>query len=195
MMMQVAKHSAADYAAATAALLPPGAAWQWPAGGAGDALLQATAQELARLDQSIQPVLDRAVAVHQPAVHSWHISAYRAVAAAAVAGIAETLPRKPLAAGFLVGDRCWDHDAPGQDFPVDLVQVDHLLTQPLAAGFRSGDRCWDSRGRYVLRVRYYRSVVDPKPLFDVLATFKQSHVYLWFEDITGSAGEVNYETN
>jgi hypothetical protein len=35
-------------------------------------------------------------------------------------------------------------------------------------------------------------VVDPKVLWDALAEFKQAHVFLWFEDITGSGGEVSY---
>jgi hypothetical protein len=41
-------------------------------------------------------------------------------------------------------------------------------------------------------VRYYRSVVDPKVLWDALVAFRQAHVFLWFEDITGDGGEVGY---
>ena len=55
-------------------------------------------------------------------------------------------------------------------------------------GSRIGDRLWGSRGRYVLRVRYYRSVVNPAVLWEALSAFQQSHVFLWFEDISGVGG-------
>jgi hypothetical protein len=71
------------------------------------------------------------------------------------------------------------------------VQVDHLVG-PFRVGSHAGERLWGHRSRYVLRVRYYRSVVDPKVLWDALMAFKQAHVFLWFEDITGVGGEVNY---
>jgi len=73
-----------------------------------------------------------------------------------------------------------------------LVQVDHLVG-PFRVGSHVGDRLWGSRGRYVMQVRYYRSVVNPKVIWDALMEFKQAHVYLWFEDITGVGG--NYAPN
>ncbi|WP_435626992.1 hypothetical protein [Candidatus Ferrigenium straubiae] len=67
------------------------------------------------------------------------------------------------------------------------MQVDHLLG-PFRAGSKAGQQLWGTRSRYVLRVRYYRSVVNPRPLWDALNAFKQAHVRLWFEDITGTGG-------
>lgn len=186
--MQIIPHSAAEYADSIKALLPPGVAWDWPAGGLGRALLQGTGAELARVEAETQKVLDRAVAIHRPATANWHISAYRAVADLVVAGVVESIPRTPACVGSKVGVRLWSADAV---FPVPLVQVDHLVG-PLRVGSHVGDRCWGPRGRYVLRVRYYRSVVNPYLLWQALNTFKQAHVFLWFEDITGSGGEVSY---
>jgi hypothetical protein len=168
-------------------LLPEGDVWDWPEGGFGDGLLTGTAQELVRVEDGAQQVLDEAIEIHRPKVGSWHIDEYRRIAAEAIVGVSETQPRKALAAGFKVGARCWSSAAPITYFPVDLVQIKHLVG-PLRAGFRAGDRCWGSRGRYVLQVRYYRSVVDPKALWDALMAFKQAHVFLWFEDITGVGG-------
>ena len=59
---------------------------------------------------------------------------------------------------------------------------------PFRVGSHAGDRLWSTRGRYVLRVRYYRSVVDPEVLWEALSAFKQAHVFLWFEDISGVGG-------
>lgn len=109
----------------------------------------------------------------------------------AIAGVTEAMPRTMFGVGSHVGARLWSVAAPGLTFPVDLVQVDHLI-RPLRAGSVVGDRCWGHRSRYILRVRYYRSVVDPEVLWNALADFKQSHVFLWFEDITGIGGEVSY---
>ena len=193
--MQVAKHSPADYAAATAALLPPGAAWQWPVGGTGAALLQATGQELARVDSAVQGVLNRAVDVHRPAGGSWHISAYRAVAAAAVAGVIETMPRKTAVIGSRIGVRLWGHDAARHNFYLDLLHVDHLAQRSARIGSRIGDKLWSNRSRYFLRVQYYSSVVRPQPIWDALTDFKQAHVRLWFEDITGSGGVISHASD
>ncbi|MCQ8116092.1 hypothetical protein [Methylomonas rosea] len=190
--MQITPHTVAEFAQAQQRLLPPGAAWDWPAGSTGNVLLTGMAAELARVEAATQLVLDNAIDTHRPKISSWHISEYRRVANEAIAGVTETMPRKMLAVGSHVGDRCWSAAGPATTFPVDLVQVDHLVTKPLRVGSRVGDRCWSTRGRYVLRVRYYRSVVDPKVLWDALAEFKQAHVFLWFEDITGSGGEVSY---
>ena len=193
--MIVTPRTAPEYGKAIAELLPPGAAWRWQDGSTGAELLRSTGEELARADANTQDVLDRAVDVHRPGDGSWHISSYRAVAEAAVAGIVEEMPRKPFSVGSKAGDRLWSHAAPTLDFPVALVQVDHLVTGPLRVGSKVGDGCWGTRGRYFLRVRYYSSVVYPKVLWDALAAFKQSHVRLWFQDITGYGGEVSYAEN
>ena len=116
------------------------------------------------------------------------------VANEALAGVTETMPRRTFAVGSTVGDRVWSSAAPGLIFPVDLVRIDHLLG-PFRVGSRVGDRLWSANGRFVLRVRYYRSVVNPQVIWDALMAFKQAHVYLWFEDITGVGGEVNYGQN
>lgn len=192
--MRIIKHTVRQFADAIQALLPPGAAWKWPAGGLGDALLLGTAAELARVESDTQAVLDRAIEMHRPKTSGWHISEYRRVANEALGGLVEVMPRKTFAVGGHVGDRCWSQAAPALTFPVDLVQVDHLIG-PLRVGSRVGDRCWGTRSRYVLRVRYYRSVVNPKVLWDALVDFKQAHVFLWFEDITGVGGEVSYAQN
>lgn len=186
--MQIIPHNASEYAGGIQALLPPGAAWDWQAGSVGLQLLQATGEELARVEAETQKVLDRAIEIHRPGVANWHINAYRAVANQAVASITETIPRTPARVGSTVGVRLWHAAAV---FPVPLVQVDHLVG-PLRVGSHVGDRCWGSRGRYVLRVRYYRSVVNPYLLWQALNAFKQAHVFLWFEDISAAGGEVSY---
>ena len=193
-MMKVVTHDPRQFADGIIGLLPPGAAWKWPEGGFGDTLLLDTAQELARVEAETQGVLDTAIETHRPKDSSWHISQYRRVANEALAGVAEAMPRRPFAVGSTVGQRLWSHAAPGLTFPVDLVQVDHLIG-PLRVGSHVGDRCWGTRSRYVLRVRYYRSVVDPQVLWEALMNFKQAHVFLWLEDITGIGGEVNYAQN
>lgn len=189
--MKVTPHTAREFATAIASLLPPGAAWIWPEGGLGDSMLVATGEELARVDAAVQGRLDYAIELHRPIVGSWHISKYREVALEALGGLTETMPRKMFAVGSHVGDRVWSNAGPDTTFPVDLVKIDHLVG-PLRVGSHVGDRCWGTRGRYILQVRYYRSVVNPKVVWDALVAFKQSHVYLWFEDITGVGGEVNY---
>jgi hypothetical protein len=189
--MQITSHSAGDYADAQRALLPPGAAFEWPQGGFGDALLMGMAEELARVGIDAQTVLDSAVEQHIPKHGNWHIDEYRRVAEVAIAGVVEQLPRKQATIGSHVGDRLWSSAAPLLNFPVELVRVDQVY--PARVGSRVGDQLWGARGRYVLRVRYYKSVVDPKPLWDALMAFKQAHVYLWFEDITGAGG--NYGIN
>lgn len=185
--MILTTHAPRDHADAFKALLPPGAAWDWPAGGLGDALLLGTAQEPARVEAATPGVLDTAVETHRPASSSWHIDAYRRVAAEALGDLTEAMPRRMFAVGSHVGQRLWSHAAPGQAFPVNLVQVDHLLG-PFRAGSHVGESLWSTRSRYVMRVRYYRSVVDPAPLWAALDAFKQAHVCLWFEDITGVGG-------
>ncbi len=183
--MQLVSHTATDYAGAQRGLLPPGAAWDWPQGGFGDALLTGMGAELARIGEGAQQVLDTAIEQHRPKYSNWHISEYRRIAQEAIAGVAETLPRKKACIGSKIGDRLWSAAVP--DFPIDLLHVDHLVG-PARIGSKIGDRMWTTRGRYVLQVRYYSSVVDPKPIWDALWVFKQAHVYLCFEDITGAGG-------
>lgn len=192
MSMALKAYTARDFADAMLVLLPPGAAWDWPVGGVGDSLMLAMAQELARIASVPPAVLNDAVIAHQHGSASFHISVYRTVAAAAVAGTAEA-PRKSLRVGSHVGDRCWSH-APAS-FTVPLVQVDHLIFKPLRVGSHVGDGCWGSGARLALRVRYYRGVVNLAALAAALRDFKQAHIYLWFEDITGCGGEDNHEEN
>ncbi len=186
-----ATHSAREFADALQALLPPGAAWQWPAGGLGDSMLLATAQELARIEAEAVRLPDHAIETHRPKESSWHISAYQRVVEAALGDLREAMPRKPFAVGAHVGDRVWSAAAPTLDFPITLVKVKHLL-RPLRVGSRVGDALWSAARRYTVLVYYYRSVVDPKVLFDALQDFKQAHVDLRFIDITGVGGEVIY---
>lgn len=186
--MKLDRHSAREFADALMDVLPPGDAWDWQQGGFGDTMVLGTAQELARIEAGAQAVLDEAIEAHRPKDSGgWNISQYRRVAAAAVANVTETIPRRPLAVGGHAGDRCWGADAAAHDFPVALVKVDHLVG-PLRVGSKAGDACWTERGRFVLRVRYYASVVNPAVLYAALDAFKQAHIYLWFEDITGRGG-------
>lgn len=189
--MKITAHTPREFADAIKALLPPGAAWEWPEGGLGDGMLLGTAEELARIEAAAQEVLDNAIETHRPKTSSWHISEYRRVAQEALGDLAETMPRRPFAIGSKVGQRLWSQAAPDQTFPIDLVRVEHLLGPARVGngnGSRIGDRLWGSRGRYVLRVRYYRSVVNPAVLWEALSAFQQSHVFLWFEDISGVGG-------
>ncbi|WP_209022517.1 hypothetical protein [Rhodocyclus gracilis] len=163
-------------------------------GGFGDTLLLACGKELARIDEACSSVLDLAIETHRPKAASWNITEYRRVAREAIEGVTEALPRKTFAVGARVGDRVWSSAAPETTFSVPLVRVYHLL-QPLRVGSRVGDRLWGSYSRYSLRVEYYRSVVNPKLLWDALSEFKQAHVKLTFVDITGVAGGVSYEEN
>jgi hypothetical protein len=198
MGMKLLPHNADSYTDAIRALLPPGRAWEWPPGGLGHTMLTGTAQELARLDAALPDVLDHAIETHKPRFASWHISEYQraAEAALAAAGIAETLPRKTLAVGSHAGERCWSSEAPQTDFPVPLVQIFHLIA-PMAVGRHCGDgsgrdpaaRCWSAwRTRYIMLVRYYKTVTPLEILRSALESFRQAHVSLWFEDITGTGG-------
>jgi len=189
--MKLIKYTARHFANAHEALRPPGAAWRWPAGGFGDSLILAKSQEFSRLDDAIQELISYAATVHKPAQANWHISEYRRVANEALNGLTETMPRKAAAIGGHIGDRLWSHNAPNEDFAIPLLKVDHLLG-PARIGSKIGDALWGQRARYILRVRYYRSVVNPQVVWDALNAFKQAHVFLWFEDITGVGGQVNY---
>ncbi len=195
-MMQLIKHTARQFADAMLALLPPGDAWKWTESGFGDYLMMAFAQEPYRLESDLQMVMDRAIELHKPAQSNWHIDAYRAVALKALqdAGVVESIPRKPFTAGSKAGDRLFSANVNSTQFNVPLVQIDHLVG-PFRAGSKAGDRLYSARSRFILRVRYYKTVVNPDIIFNALAAFKQAHVYLWFEDITGVGGEVFYAQN
>jgi hypothetical protein len=184
--MKLPPYNAGQYANALQALLPPGQAWQWPEGGLGSAMLQGTAQELARVGAHGQQVLDAAIAAHCPATSSWHIDEYRRVANEAIGNVKEPA-RRAFTVGSKAGQRLWSRAGAAMTFPIDLVQVSHLVGT-MRVGSKAGQRLWGSRSRYVLQVRYYRTVVDPKVLWEALDAFKQAHVYLWFEDISGAGG-------
>lgn len=188
--MIILSYSARDFADAMRALLPPGAAWDWPADGVGDALMVAMGQELARISDGRAEVLIRAVDIHRPASCDFSLSQYRAVAVQAIAGVVEA-PRKMFAVGGRVGDRVWSASGAGSTWPVALVSVDPIAGPP-RVGSQVGCLCWSSRSRVMLRVRYYCSVVDPRVIWDALQAFKQAHVVLWFEDVTGSGGGAFY---
>ena len=188
--MKLKPYTASQFTEANKALLPPGAAWQWPAGGFGDALIQAQSQEFARLNAEIQGVIDYATVTHQPAQANWHIDEYRRVANAALNGLTETMPRKAAIIGSKIGNRLWSINAPTINFAVALLKIDHLVG-PARIGSKIGAALWATRSRHILRVRYYRSVVNPQLIFNALDAFKQAHVFLWFEDITGVGGQ-NY---
>jgi hypothetical protein len=197
--MKITPHTADDFAGALRNLLPPGNAWKWPEHGLGAAMLRGTAEELARLESGIPGVLRHATDTHRPKYSSWHISEYQRVAddALAAAGVSEAMPRKTCAIGARIGDRLWSVNAPETDFSVPLVQLFHLFA-PMTIGRHVGDgsgrdpsaRLWSVAGRirYALLVRYYRSVANPEILCTALEAFRQAHVALWFEDITGNGG-------
>lgn len=191
--MKIKKHTQREFADALKGYLPPGQAWKWPEDGFGDQLLMGAALEFARAEDSVQLVLDNAIERHRPQASSWHIDEYRRVATAAMGATSEAMPRRTAAIGGHIGDRLWSHEAPGETFQIDLLHLD--MVGPARIGSRIGDRLWGHRSRAVLLVRYYRSVVDPKPIWDALMAFKQAHIYLWFIDISGTGGEVNYGQN
>lgn len=183
--MQLEQHTAADFADAIRALMPPGAAWEWGQDGLGGALMDGPAQELARIDAQAQPLLDAAVAAHLPKGMSWRLVDYREVAAASQAAVVEAMPRRAFVAGSGAGQRLWT--GPGTGFAVPTHRVD--LCRPFVAGGAAGTRLWGERARYTLQVSYYATVADLAALRQALAAFKQAHMLLFFIDITGDGGE------
>ncbi|WP_435626991.1 hypothetical protein [Candidatus Ferrigenium straubiae] len=103
--MKLPIYTASNYAAAQGALLQPGAAFKWPQGGFGDTLLKGMGAELERIGEGAQAALDAAIDAHRPKYTNWHIDEYRRVANEAIAGVAETMPRKPFTAGSKAGQR------------------------------------------------------------------------------------------
>jgi hypothetical protein len=182
--MQLTKHTAREFADVFRALLPPGKAWEWPLGGTGDQLLLGVAVELTRIDAAAQDVLDAAIANHKIKLWSWRIPDYQAVADESQLGVTEPLPRLPFAAGSHAGDRLWASPVP--TFAVPLIKVSQA--RPFCAGSKCGDALWGHRARYVVLVRYFHGVVDVPKLVADLTAFKQKHAFLFFQDITRSAG-------
>lgn len=189
--MRLTPHTASDYAEAIQLLLPPGAAWQWKKGadkkGLGSQVLQGFGAEMARAEAQTQEVLDAAIKRHAPKSSSWHIDEYRRIANETLNNLTEKMPRQAFTVGSGAGQRLWSQNAPNCTFPVPLVQIDHLIG-PFKVGSCAGQKLWGTRARYVLRVRYYQSVVNPATLYQALNAFKQAHVFLYFEDITGNGG-------
>ena len=191
--MKLRLHTIREYANAMLALLLEGAAWRWPVNGLGDKIFQAFAVELLRIELICQQVLDRAITLHTPAANSYTLADYQAVADAAAAQFTETLPRQASRAGRMrAGQRVWSEDAEGSSWPIVKVRVAHLLGPSIAGKMVAGRRLMGERSRYVLRVFYYATVVDPHVIAAALQEFKQSHMVLFFEDITGNAGNIYY---
>lgn len=188
--MQLQVHCADDFSGVLQTLLPPGEAWNWPTGGLGVTMLGATAVELTRVDAAVQDALDLAIERHRIARSAWQLTDYQRVADQSQSGVIEMLPRSVFGAGSFAGERLWQSPA---TFSVPLTRLSHA--RPFGAGSFAGERIWGLRARYVLVVRYYKSVADLKRLWDALIAFKQAHFYLWFIDITENGGEFYYGQN
>jgi hypothetical protein len=170
-------YSAVNYAGALAALLPTGKAWEWGSGGFGDSLLLATAQELARVGASAADVLDDAIALHRPSLSGHTLVDYQAVAYAAT----YAKDRKPLAAGFRVGDRAWSSIC-GAGASLPHVAVVGVVC-PMVVGFAVGSSSWSMAARYYLTVYFDHSIIDSARLLAALRDYKQAHVYLFVQDV------------
>jgi len=184
--MWVETHSVAGFTQALRDLMPPGEAWDWPVGGLGHGLQKGIATELSRIDALVPDVLTLAIERHRVKLSSFTLADYQAVADASQVGVVETMPRKVFVAGSKAGERLWQ-DA-GSVFPVPLVKVERVM--PFCAGSKAGERLWSNRARFILVVRYYKTVANVQALWDALMAFKQAHMYLFFIDITQSGGEV-----
>lgn len=71
------------------------------------------------------------------------------------------------------------------------IVVEHLI-RPLRVGSRVGDRSWSSRSRFIIKVHYYSTEIDPLLLWNALSDFKQAHVALWLHDVAGINNQVSY---
>lgn len=188
--MKLATHNLRQFANAFKQLLPQGAAWQWPEGGLGDSIHQGLSKELIRLELSAQDVLDRAVIIHTPAQSNWHIDEYRRVANEVVAAVVEPARQPTKASVAKAGQRLWSANV--TNFAIAKVQVDHLVGPAVAGASKAGATVLSERGRYIMRVRYYDTVVDPNTIAQALISFRQAHVFLWLQDITGYQGDILY---
>lgn len=190
--MLVPAHTVREFANALKALLPVGAAWQWPINGLGDRIMLALAIELARFESFIQGVLDNAITTHQPATSLFTLAEYRRVANEALGNTQETMPRVSTRAGRVqAGQRLWSAAAEASTFNIDLLHVDLMYPSQTDVS-QAGHRLYGERIRYALRVRYYDTVVNTATIATALQAFKQAHVALWFEDITSRAGNILY---
>jgi hypothetical protein len=176
--MKLLTHDARQYSESLKSLLPLGAVWEWSEGSFGDALVLATAQELARVDAVTQVVLDDAIELHRPGQSRFTLADYQAVADAAT----QIIPRKPATIGSTVGYRLWSDNAPVSVSPVPHVTLNHLI-HPAAIGSRIGDKLWSASARYYLQVSFDNSLVFKESLYAALMAFKQAHVYLYINDV------------
>ena len=171
-------HDARQYANGLKALLPTGAAWDWSVGSFGDDLVLATAQELVRVDEGAQQVLDEAIELHRPAQSTITLADYQRIADNAT----QTIPRKPLSIGHRMGYRVWSNHAPVST-PTPSVSVLSHLIRPATIGSRIGALLRPMECRYFLRVDFDRSVIDHDVLLNALMLAKQAHVYLYVKDV------------
>jgi len=175
--MKLITHDARQYADSLQALLPLGKAWEWEQGSFGDNLILSTAQELARVDNATQDVLDAAIELHRPKNTTYTLADYQAVADSAT----QVIPRKPCTIGSDVGYRLWSHNAPVSVSPAPKVTLSHLI-QPAAIGQTVGYPLWSKYSRYYLRVSFDISIINKEALYAALRAFKQAHVFLYIDD-------------
>lgn len=191
--MKLTKHTVRQYADVLLALLPPGMPWKWPLDGFGDKIFQAVAVEFTRIEDAIQDVLDRAITLHTPKKQLYTLAEYQRVAEESVESINEDLSRRKTRVGSMrCGRRLWSEDAEGSSWVIPKVRVAHLLGPIVAGRSVCGRRLAGERARYVMRVFYYYGVVDPDVIANALKDFRQAHVVLFFEDITGFQGNIYY---
>lgn len=169
--------TAAEFARALAALLPNGTAWQWPAGGLGDDLLNGTAQELARVNAQTAPLIEAAIDAHRPGTAQYLLSDYQAIADDNTV----IIPRQPATIGSAIGYRLWSQNAPEAVSPAPVVTLTCNLN-PGTIGDTIGTQLWSSRARYYLRIQCDRSLINMPVLIAALTDFKQAHVCLYLAD-------------
>jgi len=191
--MKLPLHTIRQFANAMLALLPPGAAWRWAVDGFGDRIFQAVAVEFTRIELIIQQVLDRSITLHTPSQSLYTLAEYQRVADEAAAQFVEPLPRQASRTGRMrTGQRLWSSSAEGSSWPIAKVKVAHLRGPFVTGRSKTGQRLMSARSRFVLHVFYYHGVVNPDVIAAALQEFKQAHVALFFEDITGIAGNKYY---
>lgn len=100
---------------------------------------------------------------------------------------------KPVLGSWSLADYQRVAQASQVSAPGSVVTVSRPM--PFVAGCKVGTRLWGPRSRYVLLVRYDKTVADVARLWSDLMAFKQAHVGLIFIDVTGSSGEVAYAQN
>lgn len=191
--MKQTVHTVRHYANVMLALMPPGLPWKWLEDGFGDKLFQAFAVEFTRIELAIQHVLDRAITLHTPKKSLYTLAEYQRVADEAAEVFSEDLARrKSRCGGMRCGGRLWSEDAEGSSWAIQKVRVAHLLGPLVSGRAVCGRRLAGERARYVLRVFYYAGVVNPDVIAEALKEFRQDHMVLFFEDITGLQGNIYY---